>query len=158
MSKTPTTTVRLKQPDVASLVETYFVLYVSDQERSCRFYEQVLGMAPRLHVPGMTEFALPAGGVLGLMPEEGIKRLLGPALPDPSAANGMPRAEIYLLVVRPEDFHARALRAGARELSPLLARNWGHVAAYSLDPDGHVLAFASPRVERAARQIGRTEA
>jgi hypothetical protein len=34
------------------------------------------------------------------------------------------------------------LTAGAKELSAMAARDWGHAAAYSLDPDGHVLAFA----------------
>jgi len=28
------------------------------------------------------------------------------------------------------------------ELSGVENRDWGHRAAYSLDPDGHVLAFA----------------
>ncbi len=58
-------------------METYFILYVTNQERSRRFYESALGLAPRLHVPGMTEFALPSGGVLGLMPESGVRKLLG---------------------------------------------------------------------------------
>ena len=120
-----------------------FILYVADQARSAAFYAHVLGMQPRLHVPGMTEFALPGGGVLGLMPVAGIRNLLGAALPDPGAASGIPRAELYLVLPEPSVCHARALAAGARELSPLLARDWGHAAAYSLDPDGHVLAFAS---------------
>ena len=30
-------------------------------------------------------------------------------------------------------------------IRPLAARDWGHTAAYSLDADGHVLAFASLR-------------
>jgi aminoglycoside 6'-N-acetyltransferase len=34
--------------------------------------------------------------------------------------------------------------AGATELSPVLAREWGDDAGYCLDPDGHVLAFAAP--------------
>lgn len=122
---------------------SHFILYVADQERSTAFYAHVLGMKPRLHVPGMTEFALPGGGVLGLMPVAGIRNLLGTALPDPSAATGIPRAELYLVLPESSACHARALAAGARELSPMLARGWGHVAAYSLDPDGHVLAFAS---------------
>lgn len=122
---------------------THFILYVADQPASRRFYEQVLAQAPRLDVPGMTEFELPGGAVLGLMPDAGIKALLGAALPDPAAGRGVPRAELYLLVDDPAAAHARALAAGARELSPLLPRNWGHVAAYSFDPDGHVLAFAS---------------
>ena len=40
--------------------------------------------------------------------------------------------------------HQRALAAGARELDPPGARDWGDTVAYSLDPDGHVLAFAQP--------------
>jgi len=121
----------------------HFIFYVADQERSTAFYMKVLNIEPQLHVPGMTEFALPGGGVLGLMPEMGIRRLLGETLPDPGAANGFPRAELYLILSTPGLYHSRALAAGARELSPLLPRDWGHHAAYSLDPDGHVMAFAS---------------
>jgi predicted enzyme related to lactoylglutathione lyase len=121
-----------------------WILYVRDQEAATRFYEAVLAQAPSLHVPGMTEFSLPGGAVLGLMPEAGIKRLLGEALPDPAAASGVPRAELYLRVTDALAYHRRALAAGARELSGLEQRSWGDCAAYSLDPDGHVLAFASP--------------
>jgi uncharacterized protein len=65
----------------------HFILYVRDQERARAFYEAALGVAPRLHAPGMTEFALAGGAVLGLMPEAGIRRLL-PTLPDPALARG----------------------------------------------------------------------
>ncbi len=119
----------------------HFILYVADQARSRDFYARALALTPRLDVPGMTEFDLPGGAVLGLMPEAGIARLL-PAMPHPATAQGIPRAELYLLVDDPSAAHARTLAAGARELSPLASRNWGHEAAYSLDPDGHVLAFA----------------
>lgn len=128
----------------------YFILYVTDQAASARFYEHVLGQRPRLDVPGMTELQLTDGAVLGLMPSSGIKRLLGPALPDPDEARGRPRAELYLLVDDPASLHARALAAGAKELSPLTARDWGHEAAYCLDPDGHVLAFAREVAGRGA--------
>lgn len=122
----------------------HLILYVADASRSRAFYSTVLAMSPRLDVPGMVEFDLPGGAVLGLMPEAAIERLLGPALPKPSSARGVPRAELYLVVADPAACHARALAAGATELSPLRPRSWGHVAAYSLDPDGHVLAFAGP--------------
>ena len=118
-----------------------FILYVKDQARSREFYAASLGLAPRLDVPGMTEFELGPGCVLGLMPEKGIKRLL-PGMPDPEGGRA-PRAEVYLTVPEPAACHARALAAGARELSPLAPRDWGDKAAYSLDPDGHVLAFAA---------------
>lgn len=134
-------------PECAPM-ESLFILYVRDQERARRFYEAVLGLPPRLHVPGMTEFALPGGGVLGLMPEAAIKALLGAKLPDPSGAGGAPRCELYLLLDAPQSFHARSLAAGGRELSPLEPRGWGHSAAYSLDPDGHVVAFAAVTARR----------
>ena len=119
-----------------------FIFYVGDQAKSREFYARALGLAPRLDVPGMTEFELGPGCVLGLMPETGIKRLL-PGLPDPEAGRAGARAELYLTVPDPEACHARALAAGAGELSPMAPRNWGDRAAYSLDPDGHVLAFAA---------------
>jgi predicted enzyme related to lactoylglutathione lyase len=129
---------------------SHFILYVADQSRSSRFYAEVLGIVPRLDVPGMTEFTLPGGAVLGLMPEASIERLLGAALPSPAAARGVPRAELYLVMAEAAACHARALAAGATELSPMALRSWGDFAAYSLDPDGHVLAFA---VERAASAV-----
>ncbi len=118
------------------------ILFVADQDASARFYESVLGVAPILHVPGMTEFRLTGETVLGLMPETGIRRLLGPQLRDPADAHGIPRAELYLSVPDPEAYHQRALANGATELSPLMLRNWGDEAAYSADSDGHILAFA----------------
>ena len=125
---------------MAGMSTAHLILYVRDQRASAAFYRSALGTEPRLDVPGMTEFEL-GGAVLGLMPEAGIRRLL-PTLPDPAAANGAPRAELYLVVDDPAARHAAALAAGARELAPLAARDWGHDAAYALDPDGHVLAFA----------------
>jgi catechol 2,3-dioxygenase-like lactoylglutathione lyase family enzyme len=122
---------------------SHFILYVADQSRATAFYMAVLAAAPRLDVPGMTEFDLPGGAVLGLMPEAAIEHLLAPRLPSPSAARGVPRAELYLVGPDAANCHARALAAGAAELSPLSLRPWGHRAAYSLDPDGHVLAFAT---------------
>ena len=69
--------------NVSRIEKEHIILYVADQERSCCFYTAVLGNESILHVPGMTEFRLPGVAVLGLMPEKGIKRLLGSGLPDP---------------------------------------------------------------------------
>lgn len=121
----------------------HFILYVADQEAAARFWAAVLDRPPSLDVPGMTEFAVGQDAVLGLMPEAGVRSLLGPALPDPGSARGVPRAEMYLVVDDPGAHHRRAVAAGARELSALSPRSWGDAAAYSLDPDGHVVAFAA---------------
>ncbi len=119
------------------------ILYVADQKRSTQFYRSVLQLDPVLDVPGMTEFKLSEGHVLGLMPEKGIKRLLGERLPDPANASGIPRVELYLRVAEPEPMFGRALEHGATELSPILPRDWGGRAGYVMDCDGHVLAIAT---------------
>ncbi len=90
----------------------------------------------------MTEFEVGRDTVLGLMPEAGIVRLLGDAIDKPVPAGRTPRAELYLMVDDPQGYHERALASGGLELSKLLPRDWGHTAAYSLDPDGYVIAFA----------------
>tara|TARA_R110002073_G_scaffold98180_2_gene225086 strand:- start:177 stop:563 length:387 start_codon:yes stop_codon:yes gene_type:complete len=118
------------------------ILYVAEQRRSSEFYRRVLDQDARLDVPGMTEFVVGEDVLLGLMPEAGIKRLLGDAMPDPASASGTPRAELYLRVAGAAVYHKRALAAGARQLSGMAMRDWGEVVAYSMDPDGHVLAFA----------------
>jgi len=127
-----------------SLSRVHFILYVHDQAASAAFFKSVLAIDPTLDVPGMTEFELSEQVTLGLMPEAGVVRLLGSAH-DPARARGAPRAELYLVVQDPAAHHARALAAGAKEVSPLTSRDWGHDAAYSLDLDGHVLAFARER-------------
>jgi catechol 2,3-dioxygenase-like lactoylglutathione lyase family enzyme len=121
----------------------HIILYVSDQAAATAFWRAALDREPVLDEPGMTEFTLGNQVVLGLMPETGIKTVLGPALPDPGAGRGIPRAEVYLVVANPADCHTRALAAGPTELSPLAPRSWGNDVAYSLDPDGHVVAFAA---------------
>jgi catechol 2,3-dioxygenase-like lactoylglutathione lyase family enzyme len=123
-------------------MKAHLIFYVLDQKASAKFYERVLAIKPQLDVPGMTEFRLGEDAILGLMPTAGIQRLLGAKLPDPARAAGIPRAELYLLTDDPASYHQRALDNGATELSALSPRDWGHEAAYSLDPDGHVLAFA----------------
>ncbi|PIQ29047.1 glyoxalase [bacterium (Candidatus Blackallbacteria) CG17_big_fil_post_rev_8_21_14_2_50_48_46] len=123
-------------------MQPLFVLYVADQVKSAGFYRVVLDLEPCLDVPGMTQFELHQGSLLGLMPETGIQRLLGDQIPDLSLFRGVPRAELYLRVAEPQRYHARVLAQGGKELSPLQKRGWGDLAAYSQDLDGHVLAFA----------------
>lgn len=119
-----------------------FILYVADQARSRDFYQAVLGLEPRLDVPGMTEFELNAGAVLGLMPAAGIRRLLGDTIADPLQAGQIPRCELYLPAGDPQAMVEAVAKAGGRLVSPAALRNWGELVAYATDPDGHLLAFA----------------
>lgn len=128
---------------MSAMPTAHLILYVRDQDASTRFYAAALDAAPRLNVPGMTEFDLGGTTVLGLMPEAGIRRLLGTAWPGGHGeSKAPPRAELYLHVSDVAGSHARALAAGATELSAPAPRGWGALVAYSLDPDHHVLAFA----------------
>lgn len=119
----------------------HFILYVSDQRVSRDFYTYVLSVNPELDVPGMTEFNL-GSCKIGLMPEKSIQKILGNTTPDCSTANGIPRCELYLLVDNTQAYLDRAIDCGAILVSEYSLRDWGHTAAYVLDFDGHVIAFA----------------
>lgn len=121
-----------------------FILYVADQARSTAFYRTLLGRGPVLDVPGMTEFELCPAVKLGLMPEQGIARIISGPLPHPAQGQGVPRCELYLLVEDLEVAVQRCKEAGALLVDPAQDRDWGHRVAYFADPDAHVVALAVP--------------
>jgi uncharacterized protein len=123
-------------------MQAFLIFFVDNQKTTTEFYSKVLNLDPTMNVPGMTEFTLPDGTKIGFMPNNSIKKLLGEKLPDPAKAMGIPRSEIYLMVSDPAQYHDRAIKNGAKELQALQAMPWGQEVAYSLDPDGHILAFA----------------
>ena len=123
-------------------MQTQFILYVSDQEKSKHFYEELLNLKPSLHVPGMTEFQLSERTKLGLMPENGIAKILGNATPHPNTGNGIPRCELYLKVKNANEHMERGIQLGAKLISPMQQRDWGDKAGYIADKDGHIIAFA----------------
>ena len=118
------------------------ILYVPDQDAARAFWAATLATEPTLDVPGMTEFTVAPGAVLGLMPARDVAALL-PALAAVGGPAEAPAAELYLLTPDAPGCHARAIAVGATELSPMLRRTWGDDAAYSRTPDGHVVAFAT---------------
>ena len=122
------------------------ILYVEDQQRSRDFYVTLLGMAPRLDVPGMTEIQLTSSCILGLMPESGIVKILGDKVPAPATGNGIPRCELYLFCEQPAQMLEKAVGIGATLISPALERDWGHTVGYCADPDGHIIAFTKEKL------------
>jgi len=120
-----------------------FILYVSNQEKSTAFYQTILGIKPSLNVPGMTEFQLNPYCKLGLMPNEGIAKIITPNLPHPTTGNGIPRCELYLSETDLENKLSICKKAGAKLISSIEPRNWGDTVFYISDFDGHVIAFAS---------------
>jgi catechol 2,3-dioxygenase-like lactoylglutathione lyase family enzyme len=126
------------------MAETKFeiILYCKDQQKSCDFYSKILNLIPSLDVPGMTEFQLTPELKLGLMPENGIAKILGNKTPHPSSGNGIPRCELYIYVENVKQSFDNSLKQGAKEISPPQPRDWGDTVAYVSDLDGHVVAFA----------------
>lgn len=76
--------------------EIEFILYVTNQEKSKCFYQSLFEITPSVDVPGMTEFELTDCTKLGLMPENGIAKILTDKVPHPKQGNGIPRCELYV--------------------------------------------------------------
>ncbi len=125
------------------ITQLEFILYVSNQEKSTKFFETILQQNPSLNVPGMTEFTLNEFVKIGLMPNDGIANIITPILPHPTSGNGIPRCELYLQVKNIETVFEEAKKAGAIEISPIALRDWGDTVGYVADFDGHVIAFAT---------------
>ena len=124
------------------LLATEFILYVDNQEMSSRFYEQIFRTKPSLEVPGMTEFTLSETLKIGLMPNNGIAKIITPVMVHPEKGNGIPRCELYFYVENLEDKFELAVKAGAKIISKIENRNWGDRVCYLADSDGHIIAFA----------------
>lgn len=122
-----------------------FILYVSNQQESTLFYEYLFQQKAILNVPGMTEFQLSENVKLGLMPNDGIAKILGNKTPHPTKGNGIPRCELYIKVPNPQAYMLRGIEKGAILVSNLEPRDWGDAVGYIADINGHILAFAEQK-------------
>ncbi|HYF82989.1 MAG TPA: VOC family protein [Clostridia bacterium] len=120
-----------------------FILYVRDQEKSKHFYESLLNISPSLDVPGMTEFTLSKGIILGIMPGDGIEKILDNKVGNPNRIDGLPRCEVYLFVDNPDNYYEKAIEIGGQGISKGAKRNWGDYVSYCSDFDGNIIAFAT---------------
>jgi uncharacterized glyoxalase superfamily protein PhnB len=118
------------------------ILYVNDQEASCKFYQNIFRKQADLNVPGMTEFNLSDNCKIGLMPNKGIAKILMDKTPHPDSGDGIPRCELYLYVDNIQLEYENAIKSGAKLISPIIDRDWGDKVCYFADPDGHIIAFA----------------
>jgi predicted enzyme related to lactoylglutathione lyase len=131
---------KIKMISHIKIIET--ILYVSDQDASCRFYQNIFRQEADLHVPGMTEFNLSANCKIGLMPNQGIAGILSGKTPHPDSGQGIPRCELYLYIDDIQYEFENAIKHGAKLISPITDRDWGDRVCYFADPDGHIIAFA----------------
>lgn len=118
------------------------ILYVNDQQASADFYTNLFRQNPDLNVPGMTEFKLAGNYKLGLMPNNGIAKILSDKTPHPEQGNGIPRCELYFYVENIEFEFDNATKIGAKLISEIKDQEWGDKVCYFADIDGHIIAFA----------------
>lgn len=128
------------------LIET--ILYVNDQQISTEFYQKLFRKNPDLNVPGMTEFKLAENCKLGLMPNDGIAKILSDKMPHPNIGSGIPRCEIYFYVENIELEFDNAIKSGAKLISHIEDRGWGDKVCYFSDMDGHIIAFAEKSADK----------
>ncbi len=125
-----------------NIQQAEIILYVNDQQKSTALYQHILRKEADLNVPGMTEFILNDFCKLGLMPNDGIAKIITPQLPHPNLGNGIPRCELYFLVENVEDEFEIIQNLGVNIISAIEPRDWGDAAFYFSDLDGHVIALA----------------
>jgi len=99
----------------------------ADIDRSRAFYERVLGVAADDTVPTRVYFH--CGDVIVAV----IDRRSHPFTPTPD--------NLYFATGEVDAVHARAVDAGAAEITPVDRQPWGERSFYCLDPDGNRLCF-----------------
>lgn len=123
----------------------YTILYVSNVEASLVFFEQAFGLARKfLHESG-TYGELDTGPTtLSFAAHE---------LGDTNFPGGHVRAdrsaqplgmEIALVTSDVQAAHAKAIAAGAKELSKPVTKPWGQVVSYVRSPDGCLIELCTP--------------
>ncbi len=123
-------------------MKTYFIIYVEDLDKTKLFYELLFNIKPILDVPGMCEFELPDGSTLGIMPSSSLEKLFGKEFEKQKNRKALPQTEFYFLVDDALPFHKKAIQLGASEIREFAEMDWGDKVAYSINHDGHILAFA----------------
>jgi lactoylglutathione lyase len=123
----------------------YTIVYVADVAASLAFFEEAFGLRRRfLHESG-TYGELDTG--------ETTLSFAAHALAEANFAGGYVKAdasgpplgmEIGLVTEHVASAHARAIEAGARELSPPVTKPWGQVVSYVRAPDGCLVEICSP--------------
>ena len=99
----------------------------ADIDRSRAFYERVLGVAADDTVPTRVYFH--CGDVIVAV----IDRRSHPFTPTPD--------NLYFATGEVDAVHARAVDAGAAEITSVEHQPWGERSFYCLDPDGNRLCF-----------------
>jgi ribosomal protein S18 acetylase RimI-like enzyme/catechol 2,3-dioxygenase-like lactoylglutathione lyase family enzyme len=123
----------------------YTILYVPDVAASLAFFERAFGLPRRfLHESG-TYGELDTGATTLAFAAHGLGDLNFPGGHVQADRSPQPLGmEIGLVTDDVPAAHARALQAGAAELSAPVAKPWGQVVSYVRCPDGCLVELCTP--------------
>ena len=127
----------------------YTIIYVGDVESSVRFFEEAFGLRRRfLHESGMYGELETGETTLAFASHElGGKNLpLGYVSVDEARERPL-GIEIALVTRDIGGAHARALLAGAKEMTAPHEKPWGQVVSYVRCPDGVLVELCTPMGE-----------
>lgn len=123
-------------------MKTHFIIYVEDLSKTKVFYQLLFNLTPIIDEPGMCEYELLDGTILGIMPNTSLEKLFGKSFEKQKNRKALPQTELYFVVDNALQFHNRAIQLGASEIREFSQMDWGDSVAYSINHDGHILAFA----------------
>src|SRR5205823_5268107 len=114
----------------------YAILFVSDLERSVRFYRDVVGLPFRFATDDYAEFAT-GGAKFALFARSALPGLIGVEAPAGEAP--WPQGEVAFFVEDVDVEHELLVAAGVHVLAPPTDRPWGERTLHVADPDGNVV-------------------
>ncbi len=127
---------------VNTLTTAHTILVVENLHKSKMFYQLLFDVEPVVDETNIVELKLNENFILGLITKELPAKLFDAELMVKFKLDKASSAELYFECDNAEKIHAKALQLGCLELSPFQQRVWGHSVGYSVNHDGHVLAFA----------------
>jgi uncharacterized glyoxalase superfamily protein PhnB len=125
----------------------YVILYVKDVSASLAFYEKAFGLSRRFfHDDNGKAYGELETGAARLafasieLAEEHLKQKILAASPDKAPLG----VEIALTTADVASLFARAVKAGAIEISKPETKPWGQTVAYVRDNAGHLVELCTP--------------
>ena len=126
------------------LSRIHFILDSKDLSKSKMFYSLLFDTQPIVEDNNIVEFEIVPGFILGLQSIELKDKLFDRDIFNRYRNTSNAASELYIECENAEAMHQKALSLGCLELSPFSKREWDHYAGYSINHDGHILAYAKP--------------
>lgn len=120
----------------------YAILFVSDLERSVRFYRDVIRLPFRFSTGTYAEFAT-EGAKFSLFARSALPELIGREAPPDEVP--WPTGEVAFFCDDVDAEHDRLVQAGVRVLARPADRPWGERTLHIADPDGNVIELTQPK-------------